>query len=33
MMLEKQLEKSSGNDSGNFRMFDSEPEAMKWLLE
>ena len=33
MMLEKQLEKSSGNDSGSFRMFDSKPEAMKWLLE
>ena len=33
MMLEKQLEKSSGSDNGTFRMFDSEQEAIKWLLE
>jgi len=33
LMLEKQLEKSSAADSvGNFKMFDNEQEAMKWLL-
>ena len=34
IMLEKQFEKSAtSGDVSNFRMFDSEAEAMAWLLE